>query len=204
MPPIDPLIPLSLLRAVRGADKLPEGVGADAFGDELTTQKFGQSATVAAQIVRYESLVARGERVATDDVAALLRLVSRRSDAALVFADAGRRAGRDAATRISTVSRLTHRLAPGGLGERYGLILARRIAHRVFEINMSGRDEAEWEDQAGMGKAVAELRACEVYGAAAAELLRCYTEFDGALFHVACRTKGDAICQWHTNPDREV
>lgn len=204
MPSIDSLIPLSLLRAVRGADKLPEGAGADAFGDELTTPKFGQSATVAAQITRYEDLVARGERVDTGEVAALLRLVSRRSDTALVFADAGRRAGREAAQRISAAARLTHRLAPGRLRDRYGLGLARRIAHRVFEINMSQRDQAQWEDQAGMGPAVAELRACEVYGAAAAELLRCYTDFDGALFHVQCRTTGDATCQWHTNPDREV
>jgi hypothetical protein len=201
---IHAIIPLALLEAVQGADALPDGTGADAFGDELTTPRFGMSATVAAQVARYRDLAARGRGIGAEELAGLLRLVSRRPDAALVFADAGRRAGQHAASRISPLAGLCFRLSPRPLRDRFGRSLARRLALDFFQLQVNAGNTVSWNDQAGVAAASAEVRACELYGAAAAELLRRFTSFDGALFHVACRAQGEAACQWQSTPNSEA
>jgi predicted hydrocarbon binding protein len=38
--------------------------------------------------------------------------------------------------------------------------------------------------------------ACGFFGAALAELLRTFTDFDGALFHTECRARGATVCRW--------
>ena len=39
---------------------------------------------------------------------------------------------------------------------------------------------------------------CGFFGAALAEVLRSYTEFDGALEHSSCRARGDDECRWES------
>src|SRR3989442_14231582 len=80
------------------------------------------------QLTQYEALVRRDARVDPALVEALLRLVGRRPDADLVFADAGRRAARRAVRRLSVVSRLAAHLAPNAPG----YTVARRAARAVL------------------------------------------------------------------------
>src|SRR5258708_23048971 len=68
------------------------------------------------QLERYEGLVRRDARVEADQLEALLRLVGRRPDAELVFADAGRRAARRAARRVFPIRRLLAHIGPPAFG----------------------------------------------------------------------------------------
>src|SRR5439155_1713341 len=83
---------------------------------------------VQMQLEEYELLARKDARVDASHVEALLRLVGRRPDAYLVFADAARRAARRAVARISSVSRLAARTAPRLFGHR----AARRAARAVL------------------------------------------------------------------------
>src|SRR5256884_9584083 len=80
------------------------------------------------QLREYEGMVRRDAGADPAHVEALLRLVGRRPDADLMFADAGRRAARRAVRRLFLGSRLAARAAPRMLG--YGV--ARRAARGGF------------------------------------------------------------------------
>src|SRR5439155_20635992 len=92
------------------------------------SKRLGLSHTVAMQLAQYEAMVRRDARADPAHVEALLRLVGRRPDADLVFADAGRRAARRAVRRLFVASRVAARAAPRLLW--YGV--ARRAARAVF------------------------------------------------------------------------
>jgi hypothetical protein len=87
---VPPIVPLSLLEALRNLDT-PVEDGLDELAGEIVSKRLGLSSTVAAQIQRYQYALRRGGRVPLDECVAVFRLVSRRPDAALVFADAGGR-----------------------------------------------------------------------------------------------------------------
>jgi len=85
------IVPLSLLEALRNLDT-PVGDGLDELAGEIVAKRFGLSSTVAAQIQRYQDAHRRGLPVPADETVGVFRLVGRRPDSALVYADAGRRA----------------------------------------------------------------------------------------------------------------
>src|SRR5262245_4669117 len=92
-PVVHAIIPLAVLEAVRNLDT-PVEDGLHEFADHLLVKRLGLSSTVAVQVREYAALARRGGRVDAAHVQALLRLVGRRPDADLVFAEAGRRAAR--------------------------------------------------------------------------------------------------------------
>src|SRR5207249_143870 len=73
-------------------------------------------------------MVRRNAAADPSHVEALLRLVGRRPDADLVFADAGRRAARRAVRGLLSVTRLAARAVP----RAFGYMAARRAARAVF------------------------------------------------------------------------
>src|SRR5438128_2240053 len=150
------------------------------------------------QLTHYEVLVRRDARVDAALVEALLRLVGRRPDADLVFADAGRRAARRAVRRLSVVSRLAVQLAPNALG----YAAARRAARAVLGGELRREQQvpvARVRDTLAVS-ATPDGAACGVYGAAFAELLRLLVGFEGAMLHTACRASGGAQCEWRAAP----
>src|SRR5712664_1538109 len=80
------------------------------------------------QLREYEGMVRRDAAADRSHVEALLRLVGRRPDADLVFADAGRRAARRAVRRTAVLGRAAARVAPRSLG----YVVARGAARVVF------------------------------------------------------------------------
>src|SRR5260370_35420477 len=104
-------LPLPVLEAVRNLDPPVEDVVSE-FAAELLSKRLGLSPTVAMQLREYEAMARRDARADPAHVEALLRLVGRRPDAGLVFADAGRRAARRAVRRLFVMSRLAARAAP--------------------------------------------------------------------------------------------
>src|SRR5216117_311753 len=121
------IVPLAVLEAVRNLDT-PVEDGLSEFAEELLSKRLGLSATVAMQLREYEGMVRRDAPADSSHVEALLRLVGRRPDADLVFADAGRRAARRAVRRLFVLTRLAARAGPRALG----YVAARRAARAVF------------------------------------------------------------------------
>ena len=191
------ILPLAVLEAVRNLDT-PVEDGLAEFADELLVKRLGLSSTVAMQLTQYEALVRRDAGVDAAHVEALLRLVGRRPDADLVFADAGRRAARRAVRRLFGLSRLAAQLAPNALG----YVVARRAAHAVLGGDLR-REQQVPVARVGDTLAVSATpdgAACGVYGAAFAELLRLLVGFEGAMLHTACRTGGAPQCEWRAAP----
>jgi predicted hydrocarbon binding protein len=187
------IVPLALLEAVRNLDT-PVEDGLHEFAEELLVKRLGLSATVTMQLAQYETLVRRGARVDRALVEALLRLVGRRPDADLVFADAGRRAARRAVRRLLLVSRLVARLAPRSLG----YVLARRAARLVLggELRRVGHVPVARVADPIAVKATPDGSACGLYAAGFAELLRLLAGYEGVMLHSECRAQGGDRCEW--------
>ena len=194
---IHSILPLAVLEAIRNLDT-PVEDGLGEFADELLIKRFGLSATVQTQLAEYEALVRRDARVAPAHVEALLRLVGRRPDADLVFADAGRRAARRAVRRAFIGVRLLAWMAPYSLG----YAAARRAARVVLggELGREGRLPVARVRDALAIRATPDGAACVLYSAAFAELLRLLMGFESAMLHTACRSGGVDRCEWRAAP----
>ena len=194
------IVPLAVLEAVRNLDT-PVEDGLHEFADHLLVKRLGLSGTVRAQLEQYEALARRGGRVDAGHVEALLRLVGRRPDADLVFAEAGRRAARRAAAALWLPSRAAARAAPRALG----MAAARRAARRVLGGDLRREAQlpvARVADQLAV-RATPDGSACAFYGAAFTELLRLLAGYEGALLHTNCRARGAGRCEWRAaTPDR--
>ena len=188
---IHSIVPLTVLEAVKNLDT-PVEDGLTEFAEELLVKRLGLSPTVAMQLAEYEQLVRRDARVDAAHVEALLRLVGRRPDADLVFADAGRRAARRAVRRVFGPLRL------------FGHFAARRAARAVLGADLIRERHvpvARVADPIAIN-ATPDGAACGFYGAALAELLRLLVGYEGAMLHTACRATGAAACEWRAaSPD---
>ena len=198
-PTVAALIPLSLLEALRNLDT-PVEDGLDELAEEIVVRRLGLSPTVAAQIQRYRQTAERGGTVDLDEVLSVIRLVGRRPDAPLVFADAGRRAARYAARTRGRSSRTLARMSPTGMGLRITLRSVARLVRTIFDGELDFRPPAvEFKMAAPLSiVALPGGEACLFYGSAYLELLRGLTGFEGALLHESCRSRGDDACFWRT------
>jgi predicted hydrocarbon binding protein len=185
------IVPLAVLEAVKNLDT-PVEDGLTEFADELLVKRLGLSTTVQMQLTEFELLVRKDARVDASHVEALLRLVGRRPDADLVFADAGRRAARRAVKRMWGVSRL------------FGHAAARRAARVVLGAELASEHRlpvARVTDPIAI-QATPDGAACGFYGAALVELLRLLVGYEGAMVHVDCRARGGTRCEWRASaPD---
>jgi hypothetical protein len=193
------LIPLSLLEAIRNLDT-PVEDGLDELAEEIVVRRLGLSATVAAQIQRYKHAAERDGGVDADEALSVLRLVGRRADAPLVFADGGRRAARYATRAHARPTWTLARVTAGGLTRRLAHRSAAHLAQRAFGGELraaSGGVEVRMPDPLSF-RAFADGSACDFYGAAYGELLRRLTGFEGAMLHERCRSRGDGACVWQS------
>jgi hypothetical protein len=198
-PSVSALIPLSLLEAIRNLDT-PVEDGLDELAEEIAVRRLGLSPTVAAQIQRYRQSAERGVGVDVDETVSVFRLVGRRGDASLVFADAGRRAARYAAKTRGRLSRTLIKLSPRPMARRLALRSVARLARSFFDGELRSRaNVVEFRMAAPLSiMALASGEACLFYGSAYLEMLRALTGFEGALLHAHCRSRGDGDCHWHT------
>jgi hypothetical protein len=187
------ILPLTVLEAVRNLDT-PVEDGLSEFAEELLSKRLGLSPTVAMQLREYEAMARRDAAADPAHVEALLRLVGRRPDAGLVFADAGRRAARRAVRRLAVITRLAARAAPRAFG--YGA--ARRAARVAFggELRREGRVPVARVSDPMAVHATPDGAACTLFGAGFAELLRLLVGFEGVMQHVSCRATGGSACVW--------
>ena len=157
----------------------------------------GLSSTVALQIERYREAAERDGSIALDEAVSVFRLVSRRPDAQLVFADAGRRSA-----RLAARSARPEALPSGSVPSRFGAASASAL-RAGWRAGSSGPmltplgplAEVRLNDSLA-ARAGAEGDGCYFYGAVFAELLRVLAGFEGAMLHDHCRARGDSTCYW--------
>jgi hypothetical protein len=195
------VLPLSLLEAVRNLDT-PVEDGLELLAEEIAARRLGLSNTVAAQISRYKSTADRSGSVNDDELVSVLRLVGRRPDAALVFADAGRRAARYAVHTSGRSTRTLVRASPRFLSRRLALRALRRLSAEYFRGDLApdGQDAVVRMSRPLSISAMPDGAACGFYGAAYGELFRALADFEGTLMHESCEGRGDPECRWRTEP----
>lgn len=191
------LVPLSLLEAIRNLDTpIEDGLGE--LQPEHASKRLGLSSTVAAQISRYTDQAERGERLPRSEVASVLRLVGRRADAPLVFANAGRRMARRAVGSDSAPARPPR----NGMSRRLAERKTRTLGGETFGVAIEFPERlpvAEADDPVTM-EAWPDGSACELFAAGLAELTRLVLGLEGVVRHAACRARGDATCRWQFIP----
>ncbi|MEO6056838.1 MAG: hypothetical protein ABIQ49_08360 [Gemmatimonadales bacterium] len=198
-PAVPALLPLSLLEAIRNLDT-PVEDGLDELAEEIAVRRLGLSPTVAAQIQRYRAAAEREGTVELDEVVSVVRLVGRRPDAPLVFADAGRRAARYAARSRGRSARTLAKVSPMALARRVSVRAVARLARDVFGGELAapaGGTEVRMADPLSI-LAMPDGTACTFYGSAYGELLRSLAAFEGAMLHERCRGRGDDACVWRS------
>jgi hypothetical protein len=196
--PIPAILPLSLLEAIRNLDT-PVEDGLEVLAKEMVARRLGLSDTVAAQIERYRDAAERDGTVTDDELVSVLRLVGRRPDAPLVFADAGRRAARYVVR--GSGSRALVKVSPSALGQRLSRRAARRLAAACFrgELTAKGSDLEVRMLRPPSVSAMSDGSACAFYGAAYGELLRSLIGFEGTMVHECCEGRGDPACLWRAH-----
>ena len=196
MPTVPAIVPLSLLEAVRTLDApVADGLDLPQQSPEVA-RRLGLNATVAAQIGRYVRAAERADEVEQAEVVQVFRLVARRPDASLVFADAGRRAARHVARRNGGGR------TGGSLARRFALRRARRAVAATFAGVLEGAPGLPAVRVASPLSVAAapDGAACSYYASAFGELLRLTTGFEGTMVHEACRGRGDSECRWRAVP----
>jgi len=191
------IIPLSLLEAIRNLDT-PLEDGLEELADEIVTRRLGLSATVAAQIRRYREAADHEGGVPGDEAVSVFRLVGRRPDEALAFADAGRRAARYAAKASGRPTWTLLKVSSAGLSRRMAFRAATRVAKGVFAGDLRAQVSAPEVQMASplSIQALPDGAACCFYGTAYSELLRWLTGFEGTMLHEQCWARGDGVCGW--------
>jgi hypothetical protein len=195
--PVDPLIPLSLLEAVRTVD-LPDNDFEAEFVHELRNKRLGLSDTVFAQIKRFNEAVKRKQRTDFEEAAGIARLIGRRPDAEAVFREAGRYFARQVYGGISPVTRKLMRSLPALLTRPIALRHARHVAKRYMQGSarrMGGTIMLDVSDSVTRD-AAPKLAGCSFYESALRELIQLMVGGVGAVDHVRCATRSEGSCEW--------
>ena len=193
---VDPLLPLSLLEAVRVVDT-PDDLDAELVA-ELRNKRFGLSDTVYTQIRRWTDAVKRSQRGAYDEAVALARLIGRRPDAEAVFRAAGRYLARELYETVPTFWRRAMIIAPSFIGRPLALARARRIVRRHLdgELRRVGGQLLLAVHGSFTLDTAPRGAGCAYYEACLRELLRLMVDVQGAVEHIKCAARGDGVDEW--------
>jgi predicted hydrocarbon binding protein len=197
---VDALLPLSLLEAVRTADR-PVAEPETEFVAELRNKRLGLSETVHAQIRRYAEAVRRHQRVPADEVVGIARLIGRRPDAEGVFRAAGQYLARAAYATLGGTTRRVVRALPGLLARPLALRRLRRMVRRYFggTVRRAGASLLLEVPTSVTVDTAPGNTGCAFYEAAFAELLRLLVDHGGVVEHVRCATRQEGRCEWRTD-----
>lgn len=194
---VDPLVPLSLLEAIRTVD-LPHDALETEFVDELKVKRFGLSDTVHAQMRRYAEALKRGQRTGFDEAAGIAKLIGRRPDAEAVFREAGRGMARRTYERAPAFTRRLLRILPGVLARPLALGQVRGISRRYLggHVTRVGSSVHLEVQDSVTRDAAPKLGGCSFYEAFLRELMQRLVDSVGAVEHVRCASRGEGTCEW--------
>lgn len=194
---VDPLLPLSLLEAVRTVDTPIDHLDTEVV-PELQNKRFGLSDTVYAQIRRYAEARKRGQRATIDEVVALAKLIGRRPDAEQVFRAAGRFLAQQAYGALPGPTRALARGLPALVSRPIALSGVRRVAERYFEgtVTRLGDSIILSVPAAVTADAASGPAATAFYEAGLRELLQQLTGHEAAVQLVRFSPRDAGACEW--------
>ncbi len=197
---VDALVPLSFLEAVRGIDA-PEDDAETEYVAELRNKRLGLSEPIFAQIRRYTQAAKRSERTPYDEAVALARLIGRRTDAAAVFATAGRRLAGQAYATLSPLTRRTILLLPSLLARPLALRQARRLSRRFLNARITRVGSSLRLDVVASVTldSAPQERGCTYYESVLRELIRLLVGDTTSIEHVQCVSRGESVCEWRAD-----
>jgi len=197
---VDPLLPLSLLEAVRTVD-LPSGEFETEFVHELRNKRLGLSDTIFAQMKRYTEQVRRKIPATAAEAVALATLIGRRPDAEAVFREGGRSLARHAYKGISPITRKLMRTLPAILSRPIALRHARRITGRYAggTIRRVGSSILLEVPNSVTRDTAPKLAGCTYYESALRELMQLLVGGVGAVEHVRCASRSEGTCEWRAD-----
>lgn len=197
---VDPLLPLSLLEAVRTVD-LPRGEFETEFVHELRNKRLGLSDTIFAQMKRYIEQVRRKQQSTAAEAVALATLIGRRPDAEAVFREGGRTLARHAYKNISPITRKLMRTLPAILSRPIALRHARRITGRYAggTIRRVGSSILLEVPNSVTRDTAPKLAGCTYYESALRELMQLLVGGVGAVEHVRCASRSEGTCEWRAD-----
>jgi len=196
---VNAIIPLALLRTLRELDQ-SHPIDYEELSGDLAPRRLGTSATVLAQIERFQKLVKRGRPADGKEVLQLFSLVGRRNDAELAFDQAGREAAAEILRLTTGPQKLVQKAGKVVARQRVERKLASGLADRLLDVELSFDDENGVKGVANgsLHELANEGQSCGFYGSAIAEILRRCANFEGAMLHTDCRARGDEICAWNS------
>jgi predicted hydrocarbon binding protein len=194
---VDALLPLSLLTAVRDVDRPVDDPDTE-FVAELRNKRFGLSDTVHAQIGRYTELVRRRERLGSDEVSALARLIGRRPDAEVVFRAAGQHLAREAFRAAPGPTRGAAAALPSLLSQPLVLRHLRQLVRRYLggTVRRVGGSLLLDVPTPIAVEGAPPGAACAYYEASFRELLRLLQGEESVVEHVRCTDRAEGRCEW--------
>jgi predicted hydrocarbon binding protein len=192
-----PDLPLAILESVRQHDRPAEVLEDEDLAASLP-RRLGLTGVVESQIHRYHIARKRRERVSTDDVVSLLRLVLRRPDAEAILQEAGRdvarHQGRGALYRLAGIARLLPYAISSRMAKRTISRLMGQIGGgapvRVTRNPLRVRVEHPVTARESLGLA------CILYSAAIEEAAQHAMGRRPSVVHVGCEGRGDEACVW--------
>lgn len=187
---------LAVLEALRAQDT-PTDIHPDENPHPHMPHRLGMSDVILDQIRRYRRLGFRG-RVAPGEAEDLIRLISRRPDAAAVFETAGQALAERAFARRSSTLRLVLRVLPRDLRLRAALRHLRTHSESLLattRTHLTKRPTA-LHAQGVLSARAGSGAACYFYAAFLEETLRAFTGRPWLSRHEVCEAAGHARCVW--------
>ncbi len=191
-------VALALLESLRAVDMPDEPQD---FGESdlplAFQRRLGLSSVVSDQIRRYEQR--KGDGVSGDEAASLFALISRRPDAARVFAEAGRRLAQTDLDGRRLGARITARALPQRARERLAWRRVRRLAKSVSphgKIRLKHKPHTLVVEHCLPARAVSHGAGCSLVEGAIERVLEAYRAGGHRVRHTQCESRSEGPCLW--------
>jgi predicted hydrocarbon binding protein len=191
-------LPLAILESVRHHDRPTEVLEEEDLAASLP-RRLGLTGVVESQIHRYKIARRRRERIPSDDVADLLRLVLRRPDAAAILVEAGRELARHHGRKLLYRIAGLARILPDAISTRIAKRSIRRLMRRLAgsaEVRVTRRPLRVTAHHPVTALADDSGTACTLYAAAIEEAAQHSLGRRPSVQHVECEAFGADHCVW--------
>lgn len=196
-------LPLAVLESVRTHDRPTELLEEEDLASSLP-RRLGLTGVVESQIHRYRVARRRRERIPSDDVTDLLRLVMRRPDAAAILVEAGRELARHHTRKpLFRVAGLA-RILPDAISTRIAKRSIRRLMRRVTggaTVQVTRKPLRVTARETVTARADDSGTACTLYAAAIEEAAQHALGGRPSVQHVECEAFGADNCVWEIQTD---
>lgn len=191
-------LPLAVLESVRSHDRPTEVLEEEDLAASLP-RRLGLTGVVESQIHRYRLARRRRERIPSDDVADLLRLVLRRPDAEAILQAAGRELARHHGRKLLYRVAGLARILPSAISTRIAQRSVRRLMRRLggsSALRITRDPLRVHVTDAVTARADETGTACVLYSAAIEEAAQHALGRRPSVAHVECEARGDEACVW--------